>query len=289
MDFVKRRGRILGLIIDKVSKKYITRSNTTYALADIDLVLKDGEFVCILGPSGCGKSTLLNIIAGLEKVSQGRVILNGREIKEAGPDRVVMFQEAALFPWLKVIDNVEFGMKMAGIEKKQRREKALKYLQMVHLTKFQNSFIHELSGGMRQRVALARALTLDSPVLLKDEPFAALDSQTKNILQLELQNIWWETRKTIVFVTHNVEEAVLLADRVIMLSANPGRVKKEFVIQLARPRQLNSVDMAYLVGSIMKELKEEVEKVARAEYDNDWSFEKGSVLPNSDSMLGTGI
>jgi NitT/TauT family transport system ATP-binding protein len=289
MDFVKRRGRILGLIIDKVSKKYITRSNTTYALADIDLVLKDGEFVCILGPSGCGKSTLLNIIAGLEKVSQGRVILNGREIKEAGPDRVVMFQEAALFPWLKVIDNVEFGMKMAGIEKKQRREKALKYLQMVHLTKFQNSFIHELSGGMRQRVALARALTLDSPVLLMDEPFAALDSQTKNILQLELQNIWWGTRKTIVFVTHNVEEAVLLADRVIMLSANPGRVKKEFVIQLARPRQLNSVDMAYLVGSIMKELKEEVEKVARAEYDNDWSFEKGSVLPNSDSMLGTGI
>lgn len=200
-----------------------------------------------------------------------------------------MFQESALFPWLKVIDNVEFGMKMAGIAPDIRREKALHYLKLVHLTKFQNSFIHELSGGMRQRVALARALTMDSEVLLMDEPFAALDSQTKSILQMELQQIWLETRKTIIFVTHDVEEAVLLADRVIVMSANPGRIKKDFRVQLARPRKAESVDTTYTVAEIMKDLKEEVEKVAKAEFDGDWHIEKDPLLHNVDSHLGTGL
>lgn len=279
----------MSLIIDNVSKKFISKSKTTHTLEKINLEFKTGEFVCILGPSGCGKSTLLNIIAGLEKANEGRIELNGREVKEAGPDRTVMFQESALFPWLKVIDNVEFGMKMAGIPKEERREKALKYLKMVHLTKFQNSLIHELSGGMKQRVALARALTLDSDVLLMDEPFAALDSQTKTILQLELQQVWWETKKTIVFVTHNVEEAVLLADRVIVMAANPGKVKKEFNIQLARPRQMESLDLTYMVAAIMKELKEEVEKVAKAEYDSDWNIQKDPLLSDIDSNLGVGL
>ncbi len=279
----------MSVVVENVSKKFITKTHEINTLHNINVEFHKGEFVCILGPSGCGKSTLLNIIAGLEQATTGKVVCNGNEVKEAGPDRVVMFQEAALFPWLKVIDNVEFGMKLAGIPKLERREKAEKYLKMVHLTRFQNCYIHELSGGMRQRVALARALTLDSEILLMDEPFAALDSQTKSILQVELQQIWLETKKNIIFVTHNVEEAVLLADRVIVMAANPGIIKKEFNIQLARPRQPDNVDLAYLAADIMKELKEEVEKVAKAEFDNDWTSKKDIVLSDSDSNMGTGI
>jgi NitT/TauT family transport system ATP-binding protein len=279
----------LSLIVENVSKRFVTRHKKTHTLENINLEFNPGEFVCLLGPSGCGKSTLLNIIAGLEKCTDGRVALSGKEIKGAGPDRAVMFQESALFPWLRVIDNVEFGMKMAGIPKEERKEKALKYLKMVHLTKFQNSYVHELSGGMKQRVALARALTLDAEVLLMDEPFAALDSQTKNILQLELQQIWWETKKTIIFVTHNVEEAVLLADRVMVMSANPGKIKKEFKIQLARPRVLENIDLAYVISDVMKALKEEVEKVAKAEYDSDWNIEKDTVLSNPYNDMGIGL
>ena len=279
----------MSVVVENVSKKFITKTHEINTLHNINVEFHKGEFVCILGPSGCGKSTLLNIIAGLEQATTGKVVCNGNEVKEAGPDRVVMFQEAALFPWLKVIDNVEFGMKLAGIPKLERREKAEKYLKMVHLTRFQNCYIHELSGGMRQRVALARALTLDSEILLMDEPFAALDSQTKSILQVELQQIWLETKKNIIFVTHNVEEAVLLADRVIVMAANPGVIKKEFHIQLARPRQPDNVDLAYLAADIMKELKEEVEKVAKAEFDNDWTSKKDIVLSDSDSNMGTGI
>ena len=280
---------VVSLMIQQVSKKFFTRRKNTHTLDEINLTFNPGEFVCLLGPSGCGKSTLLNVIAGLEKPTAGRVFLDGQEVKEAGPDRAVMFQESALFPWLTVIENVEFGMKIKGISKEERREKALRYLKMVHLTQFQNAFVHELSGGMRQRVALARALTLDSKVLLMDEPFAALDSQTKSILQMELQKIWWETKKTIVFVTHNVEEAVLLADRIIVMGANPGRVKKEFKIELARPRIVESVDVAYLASAVMKELKEEVEKVAKAEYDSDWSIEKDTILYPIDSHMGSGL
>lgn len=279
----------MGLVIEGVSKRFISKHKNTHTLNKVDLSFKSGEFICLLGPSGCGKSTLLNLIAGLEKPTEGRILLDGKEIKGVGPDRAVMFQEAALFPWLRVIDNVEFGMKMVGVPKAERREKAKKYLRMVHLSKFENSFIHELSGGMRQRVALARALTLDSQILLMDEPFSALDSQTKNILQVELQKIWWETKKTIVFVTHNVEEAVLLADRVIVMAANPGRVKAEFNIGLARPRSLESGDLNYFVSKVMKELKEEVEKVARAEYDSDWSIEKDTVFYSSDNDVGVGL
>lgn len=279
----------MALVIENVSKRFQSKNKEITVLEKINLEVQRGEFICILGPSGCGKSTLLNIIAGLEKPSEGKVFLNGREVLSPGPDRVVMFQESALFPWLKVIDNVEFGMKIQGVPKKERHEKALKYLKMVHLTKFKDVYVHQLSGGMKQRVALARALTLDSEVLLMDEPFAALDSQTKNILLLELQRIWWETKKTIIFVTHNVEEAVLLADRVVVMSSNPGKIKKVFEIKLARPRLLDNPDIVYMISAIMKELKDEVEKIAKSEYDSDWSFEKDTVLYSSDSSLGIGL
>uniref|UniRef100_A0A7C5Z2S7 ABC transporter ATP-binding protein n=1 Tax=Caldicellulosiruptor owensensis TaxID=55205 RepID=A0A7C5Z2S7_9FIRM len=279
----------MALTVENVSKKFLSKNKEITVLEKINLEVQKGEFICILGPSGCGKSTLLNIIAGLEKPSEGKVFLNGKEVLSPGPDRIVMFQESALFPWLKVIDNVEFGMKISGIPKKERYEKALKYLRMVHLTKFKDAYVHQLSGGMKQRVALARALTLDSEVLLMDEPFAALDSQTKNILLLELQRIWWETKKTIIFVTHNVEEAVLLADRVVVMSSNPGKIKKVFEIKLARPRLLDNPDIVYMISAIMKELKDEVEKIAKSEYDSDWSFEKDTVLYSSDSSLGIGL
>jgi NitT/TauT family transport system ATP-binding protein len=279
----------VSLKVDAVSKRFISKHKETYTLDNVNLSFKKGEFICLLGPSGCGKSTLLNIIAGLEKPTEGKVFLGNKEIQGVGPDRAVMFQESALFPWLKVIDNVEFGMKIARVPKEERREKALKYIKMVHLSKFKDSYIHELSGGMRQRVALARALTLDSEVLLMDEPFSALDSQTKSILRLQLQKIWWETKKTIIFVTHNVEEAVLLADRVIVMAANPGRVKKEFKINLGRHREEGNIDVAAVTAEIMKELKEEVEKVAKAEYDNDWSIKENIILYDSNNDLGAGL
>lgn len=277
------------LVIENVSKKFAGHNGIINTLEDVNLTIARGEFISLVGPSGCGKSTLLNIIAGLEQASGGRVLKEGAEVREAGPDRVVMFQEAALFPWLKVIDNVEYGMKISGIPKKERREIAFHYLKMVHLTRFASSYPHELSGGMRQRVALARALAMDSDILLMDEPFAALDSQTRSILHIELQEIWRATGKTIIFVTHNVEEAVLLADRVVVMAANPGRIKKEFSVKLARPRDIDNVDLAFVAGQVMQDLKEEVEKVAKAEFDSDWSLKKDTFLPNPDSNLGNGI
>ncbi|AST58854.1 nitrate/sulfonate/bicarbonate ABC transporter ATP-binding protein [Thermoanaerobacterium thermosaccharolyticum] len=279
----------MSLVIENISKSFMLDLKTNIVLKNVNLLINKGEFICIIGPSGCGKSTLLNIIAGLESASCGRIILNGSVVRDAGIDRAVMFQEPALFPWLTVIDNVEFGMKMAGIKKEERKRRAMKYLKMVHLTKFKDSYIHQLSGGMRQRVALARALAIDSEVLLMDEPFSALDSQTRNILQLELQRIWMETKKTIVFVTHNIEEAVVLADRVVVMSTNPGRVKKEFKIELSRPRKPESPDVNYYARKIMDELREEVEKVAKAEYDGGWSVEKDLFLSNVDSNMGIGL
>lgn len=267
------------LRIEGVSKSFSTDARITDTLENIDLTVVKGEFVSLVGPSGCGKSTLLNIIAGLEKTSSGKILKKEAEITEAGPDRVMMFQEAALFPWLKVIDNVEYGMKMAGVPKRERREKAMYYLKMVHLTQSASSYPHELSGGMRQRVALARALATDTDILLMDEPFAALDSQTRNILHVELQHIWEATKTTIIFVTHNVEEAVLLADRVLVMSVNPGTIKKEFKVGLARPRDIENPELTVVVNKIIRELKEEVQKVAKAEFDSDWSIRKGSAIP----------
>lgn len=267
------------LRIENVNKTFTSCARVTNTLNNINLTVSKGDFISVVGPSGCGKSTLLNIIAGLERSTVGRVVKDGREITDAGPDRVVMFQEAALFPWLRVLDNVEYGMKIAGIPKPERKQAAFRYLKMVHLTQFASSYPHELSGGMRQRVALARALATNSDILLMDEPFAALDSQTRNILHSELQQIWSATGKTIIFVTHNVEEAVLLADKVIVMTANPGTIKKEFVVGIPRPRNIENVELTYIVSQIMMELQEEVEKVAKSEFDNDWSPHSGKLLP----------
>lgn len=237
------------------------------ALSDINLEIAEGEFICIVGPSGCGKSTLLNLIAGLETPTSGSIILDDKEVKDPGADRVVMFQEPALYPWLNVIDNVKFGMKLAGVPKGEQGKRAEKYLKMVHLWDFREYAVHELSGGMKQRTALARALTMDSRIMLMDEPFSALDKQTINKLRAELEAIWEETRRTIIYVTHSVEEALYFADRIIILADRPGVVKSVVKINLPRPRQLDSEDFVDIRKHLLDGLKVEVEKIEKEEYD----------------------
>jgi NitT/TauT family transport system ATP-binding protein len=244
------------LVLEHVSKLFRTRTLTVHALDDVTLRIAEGEFVCLVGPSGCGKSTLLNIIAGLERPDRGLVQANGETIVGPGPHRLVMFQEASLFPWLTVLGNVLFGLKLInGLSAAERREKAEYFLELVGLKRFMHSNVHELSGGMKQRVALARALAPNPSVLLMDEPFGALDALTREQLYGDIQRIWSQHRKTIVFVTHNVREAVCLGDRVILFSPNPGRIREEFAIPLPRPRDINSVDLARYSTEITRVLK----------------------------------
>ncbi len=244
------------LEVDKVSKSFSTKHRTVLALDSISLKISEGEFVCLVGQSGCGKSTLLNIIAGLEHPDFGRVLANGEPVTGPGRDRMVMFQEHALFPWLDVMGNVLFGLKLKpGLTDKERLEVAAYYLKLVGLEKLHHSNIHELSGGMKQRVALARALAPNPRVLLMDEPFAALDALTREQLYGDIQKIWEARRKTILFVTHNVREAACLGDRVILFSPNPGRIRQEFLIKLPRPRDINSVELAHYSSEITAALK----------------------------------
>jgi len=244
------------LVLEHVSKWFRTSSLTVQALDDVTLRIGEGEFVCLVGPSGCGKSTLLNIIAGLERPDRGLVQADGETILGPGPHRLVMFQEAALFPWLTVLGNVLFGLKLIdGLNAAERREKAEYYLELVGLKRFMHSNVHELSGGMKQRVALARALAPNPSVLLMDEPFGALDALTREQLYGDIQRIWSQHRKTIIFVTHNVREAVCLGDRVILFSPNPGRIREEFAIPLPRLRDINSVDLARYATEITRVLK----------------------------------
>jgi len=244
------------LSVQHVSKRFRSGGRVVHALDDVSLEVGEGEFVCLVGPSGCGKSTLLNIIAGLENADDGRVFTGGAPITGPGRDRMVMFQEAALFPWLDVLGNVLFGLKVKpGLTRAERIEVAQFYLKLVGLDKFTGSYIHELSGGMKQRVALARSLAPNPRVLLMDEPFAALDALTREQLYGDLQRIWEQHRKTIVFVTHNVREAVCLGDRVALFSPHPGRICEQYRITLPRQRDINSVELARYAVEITGALK----------------------------------
>lgn len=244
------------LVLDDVSKSFHTKRGSVLALDRVSLNVLEGEFVCLVGPSGCGKSTLLNIIAGLETPDTGRVQADGKPVTGAGRDRMMMFQEAALFPWLDVLGNVMFGLRLKpGLNRRERRAVAEFYLQLVGLEKFMRANIHELSGGMKQRVALARALAPNPRVLLMDEPFAALDALTREQLYGDLQRIWQDRRKTIVFVTHNVREAACLGDRVVLFSPHPGRVQEQFVVDLPRPRDINTVALVQHAMVITSALK----------------------------------
>jgi NitT/TauT family transport system ATP-binding protein len=246
-----------------------SRGSSTRALQNIDLEIEQGEFVCIVGPSGCGKSTLLHLLAGLDRPTTGEVTVDGSPVNGPGTDRILLFQELGLFPWLTVRQNVEFGLKMAGVSKDDRRDQARVFLRMVHLSHFEDHYIHQLSGGMKQRVALARSLALRPKILLMDEPFAALDAQTRDMLHDELERIWKETSPTIVFVTHNVREAVRLGDRVLLMSFRPGRIKKQFQINLHRPRHVEDSDVAYLSKEILGQLREEIDRSFNAEYSRE--------------------
>ena len=265
----------VGQVVPKVALEGISLSYGTnakgrlVALEDVSLEVRPGEFVCIVGPSGCGKSTLLHLIAGLHRQTSGRVVVDGHPVSGPGTDRILIFQELGLFPWLTVGQNVEFGMKMKNVPKAEREEKIQYYLRLVHLSKFRDSYIHQLSGGMRQRVALARALATEPDVLLMDEPFAALDAQTRDLLHDELERIWAETGRTIIFVTHNVREAVRLGDRVVLLTFRPGRVKQEFPISLPRPRHIEETDVARTAKEILGCLREEINKSLEAEYADE--------------------
>jgi NitT/TauT family transport system ATP-binding protein len=245
------------LAVENVSKRFPTgRGGEVHALDDVSFHVNVGGFVCLVGPSGCGKSTLLNIIAGLEKPDGGQVLTDGKPITQPGRDRMMMFQESALFPWLDVMGNVLFGLKLKpGLQAKERREVAEFYLNLVGLEKFIHADIHQLSGGMKQRVALARALAPNPRVLLMDEPFAALDALTREQLYGDLQKIWETRNKTILFVTHNVREAACLGNRVLLFSPYPGRIREEFKINLERPRDINSVQLASYSTEIMRALK----------------------------------
>jgi len=246
------------LTIQGLEKSFPKDKEKLTAIQNFNLEVKDEEFVCVLGPSGCGKTTLLRIIAGLESKTEGSIQLDGVEISGPGSDRGMVFQEFALFPWRTTRKNIEFGLEIRNVPSKERQEIAQKYIDLVGLKGFENSHPFELSGGMKQRVGIARALANDPKVLLMDEPFGALDAQTRNLMQKELLRIWKETKKTVIFITHSVDEACYLADRIVVMTARPGTIKEIFTIASERPRDRASVEFAQLRKTILAELEREV-------------------------------
>ncbi|HZP75065.1 MAG TPA: ABC transporter ATP-binding protein [Pseudolabrys sp.] len=255
------------LQVQNVSKVYGGFDREYTALEKIDLSIREGEFLCLLGPSGCGKSTLLNILAGFERPSSGRVLLNGVEISGPGHDRVMFFQDAgsALFPWLDCEENVEFGLRLKGVAKAQRREVAARYLETVGLSQHRNKFPSELSGGMRQRLQIARALAIEPAMFLMDEPFAALDALTRRNMHRVLVEIWMATRKTIIFVTHDISEAITMADRIVIMTQGPrSRLRDPIVIELSRPRTPAQAGLGALYNRIESIIGEEQDRAGEA-------------------------
>jgi NitT/TauT family transport system ATP-binding protein len=257
-------------------------------LSDITLECRPGEFVVVVGPSGSGKTTLLTVAAGMALPERGSVCLDGESVKSPGPQRAMVFQEHGLFPWLTAEQNVAFGLKMAGVPNPERDERVAAALRMVHLSGSGRKLVHQLSGGMRQRIAIARALVMDPAVLLMDEPFASLDAQTRTLLHQQLQDLWCQTKKTILFVTHSVGEAVRLADRIIVLHAHPGRIRAEIGVNLPHPRQLDSPAMSELARRVRKEIEDEVNRVNAAAQEF-WQPPSSVDLDSGPGGMGDGI
>ncbi|HHW39185.1 MAG TPA: ABC transporter ATP-binding protein [Bacillales bacterium] len=253
------------LHISNIQKGFKNHGKVEQVLKDIDLGVNEGEFISFLGPSGCGKSTLLSIVAGLVKPSEGSVYLDGQNITKPGKDRGMVFQAAALFPWLTVEENVMFPLRKE-VKKKEAKEIVQKYLNLVQLSAYANHYPHELSGGMQQRVAIARALAMNPRVLLMDEPFGALDEQTRMRLHDELETIWLETKKTILFVTHSIQEALKLSDRIIVMGTHPGVILADIRLDIERPRNKPIPQLTMYEQTIMELLKAEIDKVAEEEH-----------------------
>ncbi len=244
------------IAINRLSKEFTTGAGNTFLAVDsVSLQIPRNSFTCIVGPSGCGKSTILRIAAGLEKSSSGTVQYNGNQVSKPCAEIGLVFQEYSLFPWLSVLDNVASGPEFAGVDKDKRYKDAEHYIRMVNMIDFKDAYPHELSGGMRQRVAIARALANEPDVLLMDEPFGALDAHTRILLQKELLKVWEMTRKTIVLVTHSVDEAVYLADRIVIMSSRPGRIHKVLDVDMDRPRSRAIPEFGKLTDHILKELE----------------------------------
>jgi len=244
--------------IKGVSKQFFADGKEMIALQDINLNIEENEFICFIGPSGCGKTTLLRIIAGLEEATSGTVSLDGEPINGPSPERGMVFQEYSLFPWRTVMDNIVFGLELKSVPSAERLAQGRQYLKMVGLEKFETRYPHELSGGMKQRVAIARALVNHPRALLMDEPFGALDAQTRNIMQSELLRIWQDEKNTVVFVTHSVDEAIYLADRIVIMSARPGKIKDIIDITLPRPRNRTSSEVNCIRDRILSDLRSEI-------------------------------
>ncbi len=278
------------LTINGINKSFKNEKNENVkVLENINIDVEKGNFVSIVGPSGCGKSTLLYVIAGLEKADEGSIQISGRKVSEPGSDRVIVFQEDGLFPWLTVLDNVTYGLKLKNMTKKEAEEKALDILKMVHLSKYVHSYPHQLSGGMKQRVAIARALVMEPDILLMDEPFSALDEQTRMVLHKELLDIWRKTKVTIFFITHNIREAVLLSERVIVLATRPGKIKEVISVPTTKDGiMLDSVTL-HTEQRILKILENEIEKVLREEMGDDYDFKTNHLHRNDSGDLGSYI
>jgi NitT/TauT family transport system ATP-binding protein len=253
------------MLVHKLDKRYLTNEADVLALSGIDLEIRDGEFVSLLGPSGCGKSTLLKIMAGLLKASSGHITIDGVDVTGPGPERAMVFQDYALFPWMTVEANVEFGLEARGVPAEKRRATSQELLRVVGLGEFAKKYPHHLSGGMKQRVSIARALAVEPQILLMDEPFGALDAQTRSVLQEELLRIWKLYKKTVVFVTHSIEEAVYLSDRIVVMTARPGRIKTIVNVESERPRDMTSPASNEMLRSVRAILSEEIDRAAALE------------------------
>ncbi len=244
----------MSIEIKNINKSFDGRGKNLSVLEEISLTIDDGELVCLLGPSGCGKTTLLRLIAGLDQPTSGEIIANGELVEKPSGDRAVIFQQYSLFPWLTVIQNVTFGLEISGGSKEENIQAAERYLKSVGLLEFKDSYPHELSGGMKQRVAIIRSLLNHSPILLMDEPFSALDMQNRHKLQEQLIGVWKRFENTIVFVTHDVDEAVYLADKIVLLDKNPGKIAEIISVDLERPRKRDSHEFLDIQESIVGKL-----------------------------------
>jgi NitT/TauT family transport system ATP-binding protein len=278
------------LTINGIEKSFINeRKEKLKVLDNINLNVEKGSFVSIVGPSGCGKSTLLYLIAGLDQADSGNIKVAGNLVTKPGPERVVVFQEAGLFPWLTVLENVMYGLLLKKMPKEEAKTKALEVLKMVHLSRYVDSYPHQLSGGMKQRVSIARALVMEPDILLMDEPFSALDEQTRMVLHKELLEIWRKTKVTIFFITHNIREAVLLSEQVVVFATRPGKIKEIIPVPTMKDGVMPDSVTLNTEQRILAILQDEIEKVLKEEMGDDYSFKTDPLHRGDSGDLGSHI